>query len=439
MPASRRARLLNLKNVINLNQFLVISLVILLGFEFLAIAARASLLDSSPSRVLNALGVEGTGHRNLDLVARRVELEASLHLALLLSRLFIAIIILALLPQPADPWLAVGEILAAFLLIGISLFLLEEVVEGIASRNLDTWAPRMAPFASGLQIVFTPLLALAMALRHQNGNGGASVSLVTEDELKSLVDAGHQGGVLEQDEREMIYSIFELGDTLVREVMVPRIYLSALDVETSLEQAVDALLESRYSRMPVYEETVDHIIGLVYAKDLLKAWRAGEAMNTLHQVLRPAHFVPEAKRVDELLDEMQAAHVHMAIVVDEYGGVAGLVTLEDIVEEIVGEIRDEYDDEEELHFQEIGGGAYMFLGRVDINEFNEIMQANFPRDDAETLGGFIYSQIGRVPVSGESLQVHGVHLTVEQVSARRIRKVRAERIPAGEPLQENDE
>jgi CBS domain containing-hemolysin-like protein len=425
--------------VIDLPQFLAVCLVILLGFEFLAIAARASLLDSSPARILNALGTEDGHYRHMDLVARRIELEASLHLALLLSRLFIAIIILALLPQPADPWLAVGEVLAAFLLIGISLFLLEEVVEGIASRNLDTWAPRMAPFASGLQVVFTPLLAMAMALRHQNGNGAASVSLVTEDELKSLVDAGQQGGVLEQDEREMIYSIFKLGDTLVREVMVPRIYLSALDAETSLERAVDALLESRYSRMPVYEDTVDRIIGLVYAKDLLKAWRAGEAMDTLHQVLRPAHFVPEAKRVDELLDEMQAAHVHMAIVVDEYGGVAGLVTLEDIVEEIVGEIRDEYDDDEELPFQEMGDGAFLFLGQVDINEFNAIMQADLPRDEAETLGGFIYSQIGRVPIGGESLQVNSLRLTVEQVSGRRIRKVRAERLPAGEPLQENDE
>lgn len=425
--------------MIDLPQFLAVCLVILLGFEFLAIAARASLLDSSPARILNALGTEDGHYRHMDLVARRIELEASLHLALLLSRLFIAIIILALLPQPADPWLAVGEVLAAFLLIGISLFLLEEVVEGIASRNLDTWAPRMAPFASGLQVVFTPLLAMAMALRHQNGNGAASVSLVTEDELKSLVDAGQQGGVLEQDEREMIYSIFKLGDTLVREVMVPRIYLSALDAETSLERAVDALLESRYSRMPVYEDTVDRIIGLVYAKDLLKAWRAGEAMDTLHQVLRPAHFVPEAKRVDELLDEMQAAHVHMAIVVDEYGGVAGLVTLEDIVEEIVGEIRDEYDDDEELPFQEMGDGAFLFLGQVDINEFNAIMQADLPRDEAETLGGFIYSQIGRVPIGGESLQVNSLRLTVEQVSGRRIRKVRAERLPAGEPLQENDE
>lgn len=425
--------------MIDLPKFLAVCLVLLLGFEFLVIAARASLLDSSTAQILGAFGSEAGSRRSRDLVTRRSEVEASLHLASLLSRSFIAVIVLALLPQPADPWWAVGEVVVAFLLIGITLFMLEEIIEGVVGRNLDKWVPRMAPFASALQIVFTPLLAMAMTLRHQSGSGALPASLVTEDELKSMVDAGHQGGVLEQDEREMIYSIFELGDTLVREIMVPRIYLSALDVETSLEKAVDALVESRYSRMPVYEDTVDNIVGLVYAKDLLKAWRAGEAMDTLHKVLRPAHFVPEAKRVDELLDEMQAAHVQMAIVVDEYGGVAGLVTLEDIVEEIVGEIRDEYDEEEEFPFQDLGNGAYLVLGRVDINEFNETMHSDLPRDEADTLGGFIYSQIGRVPVNGESLQVNGLRLTVEQVSGRRIRKVRAERLPSLEDVEERDE
>jgi CBS domain containing-hemolysin-like protein len=346
---------------------------------------------------------------------------------------------LALLPQPVDRWLAVGEVAAAFLLINISLFLIEEILEGVISRNLAFWAPKTAPFAFALQIIFTPFLAMAMALRHHDSTGTTPASLVTEDELKSMVDAGHQGGVLEQEEREMIYSIFDLGDTLVREIMVPRIYLSALDVETTLEHAVDALLESRYSRMPAYEETVDHIVGLVYAKDLLKAWRAGEAMDTLHKVLRPAYFVPEAKRVQVLLDEMQAQHVHMAIVVDEYGGVAGLVTLEDIVEEIVGEIRDEYDEEEELPFQELNDGAYLVQGRVDIDEFNEMMHSNLPRDEAETLSGFIYSQIGRVPMNGESLKVDGMLLTVEQVSGRRIRKIRAEHLPAGVDNEERSE
>jgi len=223
----------------------------------------------------------------------------------------------------------------------------------------------------------------------------------------------------------MIYSIFQLGDTLVREIMAPRIYLTALDSSLSVESAIDSFLASGYSRLPVYEENIDQIIGLVYAKDLLRAWKLKGQQANLKDLLRPAYFIPEAKRVDELLDEMQTSRVHMAIVVDEYGGVAGLVTLEDIVEEIVGEIHDEYDQAEELPYQPLEQGGYLFLGRVDLKDFNEVLQADLSSDETETLGGFIYSQLGRVPVNGDTLQVGDIQLTVEQVSGRRIRKVRA--------------
>ncbi len=198
------------------------------------------------------------------------------------------------------------------------------------------------------------------------------------------------------------------------------------------------MLASGYSRLPVYEETIDKIIGLLYSKDLLQVKKQPDSPTNLRDLLRPAYFVPEAKRVDELLEEMQIGRVHMAIVVDEYGGVAGLVTLEDIVEEIVGEIRDEYDQGEEMPYQPVEGGGYLFLGRVDINAFNEVMQASLPRDEAETLGGYIYSQLGRVPLNGETVQIDDILLTVEQVIGRRIRKVRAVRLDPS-PEEENDD
>jgi CBS domain containing-hemolysin-like protein len=268
------------------------------------------------------------------------------------------------------------------------------------------------------------------------------MSTVTEEELKSMVDAGHEGGVLEGDERQMIYSIFELGDTLVREIMLPRIYLNALEVSTSLPEAVDALIRLGHSRVPVYEESVDNILGLLYAKDLLRVWNqelsglqapaenqapAGDQTVSLRSLLRPATFVPEAKKVDKLLEEMQAGHVHMAMVVDEYGGIAGLVTLEDIFEEIVGEIQDEYDQSEEAPYVQVGEGEYIFLGRVDLTTFNEVMGSQLPSEETESLGGFIYEQVGRVPLGGESLQVGDLNLTIEQVTRRRIRKVRAKK------------
>jgi CBS domain containing-hemolysin-like protein len=299
---------------------------------------------------------------------------------------------------------------------------------------------RLAPYVRSLTVVLSPLLVLPLAIGRRKGEAQEPVSTVTEEELKSMVDAGHEGGVLEGDERQMIYSIFELGDTLVREIMLPRIYINALDVSIPLSEAVDELIKSGHSRMPVYEESVDNILGILYAKDLLKVWRKGDQIESLQSLLRPAIFVPEAKKVDELLEEMQTGHVHMAMVVDEYGGIAGLVTLEDIFEEIVGEIQDEYDQSEEAPYMQVGEGEYVFQGKVDLRDFNEVMGSQLPTEETETLGGFIYEQVGRVPTSGESLQVGDINLTIEQVTGRRIRKVRAKKQPgvAQEEVQGED-
>ena len=175
----------------------------------------------------------------------------------------------------------------------------------------------------------------------------------------------------------MISSILRLSETLAREIMVPRIDMLALDVGTSFDEAVAQLLESGFSRVPVYRDNVDNVIGLLYTKDMLQVQQDGNGEEPLPKLLREANFIPETKPVDELLAEMQAQHIHIAIVVDEYGGVAGLVTLEDIVEEIVGEIQDEYDDGEELLFEEIKPGEYTFHGRIDLDDFNDIMKSDF--------------------------------------------------------------
>ena len=174
---------------------------------------------------------------------------------------------------------------------------------------------------------------------------------ITDDEIKSWVQDTQGESSLEDGEREMIYSILNFSDTLCREIMVPRIDVSSLEVNTSIPDAIQLVLNSGHSRLPVYEESIDHIVGLLYAKDLLRIHQENEEQTYIRDLLRPAYFVPEAKKVDELLKEMQARGVHLSIVVDEYGGMAGLVTLEDIVEEIVGEIRDEYDEGEELEVQ----------------------------------------------------------------------------------------
>jgi CBS domain containing-hemolysin-like protein len=327
-----------------------------------------------------------------------------------------------------NPQWSVLAILGALLLPPLVVFLLEWILRGYILGDAQKWAINLTPVARLLVFLFGPLVYIPLSITRGEESTPEGTSEGMVDEIKSLVDAGQQEGVLEQEERMMIRSIFELGDTFAREIMIPRIDMLVLDVHTSLPEAVDALLSSGYTRVPVYEMSVDNVLGLLYAKDLLSVWREGRQLESLRSLLRSAYFVPEAKKVDELLLEMQSRRVHMAIVVDEYGGIAGLVTLEDIVEEIFGEIQDEYDQGEELPYQELGHGEYIFQGRVDLDDFNEIFHSDLPKDEAETIGGFMYSRLGRVPVSGESVDLDNIILTVEQVSGRRIRKVRARRL-----------
>jgi putative hemolysin len=419
----------------------IFTLIILLLLELFTTAYRAALLNASLARLLSLREEQEVQvNRTVSLLQKPQTWQASSNLTFWLTR-FLGAALLLVLIAPAE-WDAASLALDAGILFGVAVlvFWLEWVLYMIIRRSPETWAMRLAPAARVAGIILLPLLAFPLLFDRRRIQ--EPVGTVTEAELKSMVDAGHEGGVLEQDERQMIYSIFEMGDTLVREIMLPRIYITALEVHTPLEQALDVFLQSGHSRVPVYEDSVDNILGLLYAKDLLKVWREGSKIDSLHSLLRSAYFVPEAKVVDELLAEMQTRRVHMAVVVDEYGGVAGLVTMEDIVEEIVGEIRDEYDQGEELPYTQVAEGEYIFMGRVDLGDFNELMGSHLPLEDAETLGGFIYGQMGRVPVSGESVQVDDLELIVEQVSKHRIRKVRARKLPqaaeSGQDGEQND-
>jgi len=250
--------------------------------------------------------------------------------------------------------------------------------------------------------------------------------MVTEEEIKTMVDAGEEKGVIEQEEKEMIYSIFEFGDTVVREVMVPRIDIAAVDVSATMNEALDVILQAGFSRLPVYERTIDNIVGVLYAKDLLRYLRDGKSDVALWDVVRPPYFIPETKKVDELLPDLQRRRVHVAIVVDEYGGVAGLVTIEDLLEEIVGEIRDEYDSEEAM-VEFLGDGQYVFDGRIPLDDVNKLVGAELASGVADTLGGYVYEKLGQVPAVNDHIEQDDVTVTVLSVSGRRIRRVRVER------------
>ena len=310
------------------------------------------------------------------------------------------------------------------LLAALVLFLFEHAAAAAVLRDPERNTINFGMYLRFLVTICTPFVALSSKDASAQEDTAGSV---TEDELKTLVDVGQEEGVIELGERRMIYSVIELGDTLAREIMVPRIDMLTLEVSTPLTEAIDLLLESGHSRVPVFEDTVDNTLGLLYAKDLLRVWREGDQLDSLRSLLRPAYYIPEAKKVNELLTEMQSQRIHMAIVVDEYGGIAGIVTLEDIVEEILGEIRDEYDQAEELPYQLLKNGDYIFLGRIDLDDFNEIMGSHLPKDEADTVGGYIYSRLGHVPEVGETVQ-----------DDSRIRKVRARWYsPEQQNLEEN--
>jgi CBS domain containing-hemolysin-like protein len=405
-------------------------LLVLLALDLITAAARVSLLNASFTRLLTLqeAGEAGAEH-TLTLLSQPPRLRLSLNFVQTFARTGLTGLTLLLFSFQAT---SEGSLpaLAALLLIAALIWVSEFIVEWIVLREPELWARRLTAYTRLLVLVLSPIMVLVVRLVRRPEEPGDRPGGVTADELKTLVEVGQREGVLEQDEREMIISIFRFGETLAREIMVPRIDVLALNVETPLPEAVDALLQSGYSRVPVYNETIDNIVGLLYVKDLLRAWRDGDHDAPLRQLLRPAYFVPEAKKADELLEEMQAQRVHIAIVVDEYGGMAGLVTLEDVVEEIIGEVQDEYDQAEELLFHQVGDGEYVFHGRMDLDDFNVLMGSELPADETDTLGGYIYREIGRVPKGGESLQAGDILLTIEQVLGRRIRRVRARRLPA---------
>jgi putative hemolysin len=256
-------------------------------------------------------------------------------------------------------------------------------------------------------------------------------TLISEEDIKAVIETGEEQGVLDVEERDMLHSVFALGDKQVHEVMVPRTDIVAIDVNTPPQEVLESVVSAGHSRIPVYEGSSDQIIGVLYVKDLFRRLARGEKDVTVRPFLRPAQFVPETKKVDELLREMQRAKVHIAIVVDEYGGTAGLVTIEDLVEEIVGEIRDEYDVERELVLPVSEHEAVMDA-RVPFSEVQETFGIDSPEgvDEFDTLGGFVTHELGRLPKVGETVKSNGVKFVVESVDGRRVGRVRVIREPA---------
>lgn len=303
-------------------------------------------------------------------------------------------------------WGAAGAVLLAR---GVQV-----LARAYARQNIE----RLALPLLGDAVVFLPLV---------EAREGATSVESPEQVVEQMVDASEKAGLIESDERAMIRGILQLDRTLTREIMVPRIDVVAVEVETPLRDALDVVIQGAHSRLPVYEESIDRIVGLLYAKDLLRTLRDGKVDVSLRELMRPAYFVPESKRVDELLQELQCNKVHMAIVVDEFGGTAGIVTIEDVLEEIVGEIQDEYDTGEEPLIEQVSENEGIFNARATIGDVNDALALDLP-DESDTLGGLVYQRLEKLPKVGDQVRVGNVTIEVLNVIGRRIKKARVARV-----------
>ena len=254
---------------------------------------------------------------------------------------------------------------------------------------------------------------------------------VTEEEIHSIIDVGEQEGVINPDEHAMIDAVLDMGDTRVREILVPRTEMVAVEITTPITEVLETIIEAGHSRIPVYEGDVDHITGILYAKDLLKLWgKLPEEIN-IRSICRKAYFIPETKTTADLLKEFKVRRVHMAVAVDEYGGTSGIITIEDILEEIVGEIQDEHDPIEQSGISRLDDGSYIFDARSHIEDVEEELAVQLPRGEYDTLGGFISHLLGHVPVQGERGQYQKISFIVEEADARKVSTIRVSVVEEG--------
>lgn len=288
-----------------------------------------------------------------------------------------------------------------------------------AARPIQVVSQALRPLA-------TPLLQIPRRLSKHLQIEADDMS-INEESLLTLVDMGEEAGSVEEAERDMIVAVLESNHTLAREVMTPRVDIAAIAVDDSINDIWEQIITSGFSRIPVYEETVDNIVGVLYAKDLLEYGENGKQLS-ITDLMREAYFVPETKRINDLLRELKSLRIHMAIVIDEYGGTAGLVTIEDLLEEIVGEIQDEFDTDEEAEIEQIATRTWLVDGAVPIDEVSELIEIELPDEEVDTIGGFVYWLLDHIPSVGEvlSLPDYGLKITVVEISGRRIAKLKIE-------------
>src|SRR3954469_4534319 len=365
----------------------------------------------------------------------RFTIGASIQIQLVAFSILITVILLRWF---SDTSLLLLSLVTGLILAGIFRQLIPRLISlKNPEKTLLALLPVVKPFYRLLSFIADPLHKRANRLRREReqiappedeeeeANGG---------DIQALIDVGAEEGILEEEEGELIHSIIEFGDTRVSEVMTPRTEVVALSLAATVKEARDVMIESKYSRLPVYRDQIDNVEGLIYVRDLLQCWPDGKEDEQIGSLIRPVYFVPETKSVADLLEEMQKARVQLAMVIDEYGGVAGLVTVEDILEEIVGEIEDEDTEQEEIvEIVEAAEGFYEVLGSTEIGKIERLFDMEIEADDFNTIAGLVINELGYVPRAGEQLNFRGFDVEVLEAGDRRIGRLRLRRT---EPVEE---
>lgn len=418
--------------------WLWLAVVVLVLLGSLLAMAEASLTRMTRMR---ALAMREEKRRNAEILVRLEEDPPRalnpVYLAVMFAQNGSAVLVAILAENYYGGW---GVTLMSVVFTLLYFVMVEAMAKTYGVLHSDRMALALSPLVWGLgRILAVPtnmLIKLANVLLP--GKGLKQGPFVSEHEIRSMAEVGHEEGSIEEEEKELIHSIFEFGDTIVREVMVPRPDIVAIEDDKALRDVQELVLQHGYSRLPVYKEDLDGVIGFAYAKDVLKALHQGKADIWLNEVVRPPHFVPESKKVAELLKQMQKNKFHIAMVTDEYGSVSGLVTLEDILEELVGEITDEY-DVEEPNIEPVNDDTYRVNGRLPIDELEELLDVELPHEEWDTVGGLMMGLIGDIPTQGQDVDFQGLNFKAEKVQGRRIAKVLITRMPSPQEEEEDQE
>ena len=400
-----------------------------------------AMAESSLTRMtrVRALALESEGRRNATTLVR-IESDPprylnSIYLSVMLVQNGSAVLVAVLAEKT---WSSSVVTIASLVWVLIYFVFVEAMSKTFGIQSADRVSLALSPvvYLLGRILSYPTRLLIGLANTLLPGKGLREGPFVSEGDIRSMAEVGHEEGSIHEDERELIHSIFEFGDTIAREVMVPRPDIVAVEDTESLRDVQALVLEHGYSRIPVYREDLDDVIGIVFAKDVLKALHQGKTDMPLADIVRKPRWVPESKKVADLLREMQREKFHQALVTDEYGSVTGIISLEDLLEELVGEITDEY-DREEPEVVEVSDGVYRVSGKVSIDDLNDELDAELPDEDWDTVAGLVLDLFGKIPENGEVARYEGWEFRAEEVKARRIATVLVTRLATDEPDDED--